>query len=499
MQNVSKLLKQFMKMNSYTTYQLAQLSGVNRTTIQRTLTAGRCPKKEAFEKLSINLNLTDRELEQFKEAYEHAVAGDYIYNRRQYVKRLLEKADTVLPFLSEPLKLEQHVHLDDFPGKKRLIYEVLEIEQLLKVLLNQEVYHQENSEICLLLPPDSQLFSRLLSNIDRQGLTALTLKQLIYLVKNPAVAEADDHYNLRALNSLLPLMMVKSERYHIYYTYSNCVISDEFDKGFPYYILFTDCVLLLSGDLRTAVLETAPEIVNYLRHEFNSATIHCPNFLSSISVEDELQLMLQKYYYASTCYTIEYQPCLLSFVDEEILRGITDSHFPHMEEVIQVFLTFVRRFREFKEIIHIFDERSLEDFIMNGELMMIPREIGRPLIPEERSIILDRLYQCCKEGSQTIRAVNPRILPLSKFFGITVYGSKNIELTLYNKSQNWFHCIMIDENTLYEAFTDFILYAAQSPMVYSQERTLQMIDTYRTRLKDGCCYTIKPNESEVLQ
>lgn len=94
MSDFSSLLKQYCTNSGFTIYQLSQASGVNRTTIQKAVTSGRVPLKDAFEKILSTLNLTHSERQKLVDAYEIATDGEYKFRQRRYIRDFLE--NTVL-------------------------------------------------------------------------------------------------------------------------------------------------------------------------------------------------------------------------------------------------------------------------------------------------------------------------------------------------------------------------------------------------------------------
>ena len=76
-------LKYHIEESGLTVYMLSKLSGVNRTSIVRTLSSNRLPERENIEKLLPYLRLTPSEKEEIIQSYEIMSCGENVYYRRE--------------------------------------------------------------------------------------------------------------------------------------------------------------------------------------------------------------------------------------------------------------------------------------------------------------------------------------------------------------------------------------------------------------------------------
>ena len=82
-------LKYHIEESGLTVYMLSKLSGVNRTSIVRTLSSNRLPERENIEKLLPYLRLTPSEKEEIIQSYEIMSCGENVYYRREYVLKII--------------------------------------------------------------------------------------------------------------------------------------------------------------------------------------------------------------------------------------------------------------------------------------------------------------------------------------------------------------------------------------------------------------------------
>ena len=104
MNSFGDLLRIFIEKSGYTNYKIAQKASVNRTTLQKILSGERKPSDVTYNKILPFLKLTPLEKAQLSEAFEISQIGNDIFERRTYVRKLLEK----IPDISFSPSMEQH-------------------------------------------------------------------------------------------------------------------------------------------------------------------------------------------------------------------------------------------------------------------------------------------------------------------------------------------------------------------------------------------------------
>lgn len=156
-----------------------------------------------------------------------------------------------------------------------------------------EVYNQSEPSLSLSLPMETDFLNLFFSEIYNTDFNKIQIRQLLYLLKNPA-CENRKTYNLEVLSNVLPLALRKPSGYHVYYTYTDSIPTAETLSGFPYYILFTKYVLLLSPDLDTSWLEGTPKMAAYFHQLFTRACKYANQLVYPFeSVSDYLQKNLE--------------------------------------------------------------------------------------------------------------------------------------------------------------------------------------------------------------
>lgn len=483
MSRFSELLKNYVQASGSTIYQLSKVSGVNRTSIQRAMSEERVLQEDALRKLVSCLNLTISEQENLEEAYEMACCGENLYIQRKRVKDLIQSAVQSYDAAKRSAQLEQHMELCVKGQKRKLYAGKYEISQMLEVLLKKELYGQMEPEVYLSVSMGYGFYASLFSVLHQTDFERIKVNQIVYFIKNPVVS-GEVNPNLEIFAQVLPHVLLRGEEYKVYHCYRNHMEEPGNYQYFPYFLLFSDSMMLLAADYQTAWIEDDPEVLEYFRKTFQAQMQHSTRLMKPfVGVID-----MGMHYVAcdkgieDLCW-IEHQPCFIPLCDGGLIENVVYDNLPHRAAVINMVQERIAQFREIKNTVGIFNEESLEEFIQTGILVGIPEGYARPFTVEERIYLLEKLYDWCLEEREQVRAIDPAKFPVSRHISITAHGNKALTLYILDKETNSYRCIEIEESTLVQAFSDFIMYAIQSKWVYSKEKTLEIIQKYMTLAK----------------
>lgn len=474
MNTFSALLKKYITESGLTVYRLSQLSGVNRTTIQKSITSGRVPQKEAFQKILSALNLTRAERRSLMEAYEIASDGEYRYRQRRYIKFFLEQAALTAAPSASGLAADGLFPPSLCPKGRTLIQGHFELEDTLRLLLFDEIHNSASPSVSIFLPMDNVVFERFFSAMNHcQG---LMVEQLLYLVKNPSAFENVNLHNLMVLSQMLPFLMTTEADYHVYYSYNDFAPVPEATTGFPYYILFSGYALLFSPDLDAAWLEDNEQLLAFLRKRFRLITRQS-SVLNGFIKEVNSYLSKSTLIYANTNfnYSIEYQPCFLPFMDEKLTDALLTPLVPGREQLKALLAENRVQFHALKRNIILFTGKGLEEFSKNGIITNVPQGYARACTPSERLFLLRRIDEACESEQITMLCLNPSRFTLEKQLYLSLQQNGEVSFFSYNTDKNEFHFTSIQENTIYDAFYDFIEYLSDSDYVFTKEKTLEII------------------------
>ena len=217
---LSTKLRWYIEESGYTVYQLAKLTGVDRTSIQKTLSGQRLISEESMMRILKYLHLTTREREELLRYYEISKVGDNIYFRREYIRSIIEGIALVRQVGSQEIDIHGEVRmLSGLDQENQLFAGEYAVINLLRVLIEDEVFNQEKPELGIYIPLKEEFLNHIfpLYQLDGQSIfKKLSVTQLLRLTKTVDKPE-DSHYNLRILNMILPYSLAAGAGYKVYY------------------------------------------------------------------------------------------------------------------------------------------------------------------------------------------------------------------------------------------------------------------------------------------
>lgn len=282
--------------------------------------------------------------------------------------------------------------------------------------------------------------------------------------------------NLETFSNLLPIAAISDFDYEVSYFYGEKVLTDVTRMAFPYYIVFSKALVLLSADCGTALCCRSEHIIDHFRNLFEAARSgttplinRCPHG------PDVLPHMIQLAENDPAIYVLEYQPCLSAYFTEEMIRGFTRTDIPEYELTVHGLVYRAGQLQNMTNRTCLFNKSGLLDFVKTGYMAAFPPEYMLPLSGEARKYLLEDLYSEIASGRQRHRMVNPLMLPISGNLTCILHENKGLDFSGFPGSSKSCSYIHIEEQSLLEAFSDFFQYLAASPLVCSQEDTLAFI------------------------
>lgn len=489
MKSLGRLLRNSIESSGYTIYRAASKAGINRTTLQKVLSDDRPASRELLSQLLPILKLSPSEEKDIRDLFEISQDGETLYNQRRYIKNMLESMSH-LEFLPEDtdmtyerLKLYESSFLQ---FGQQPIQGVYNVEHLLGALLNKESLHK-SSIIRINVPGNLSVIDQfLVHNLSYcSKLKDMTIQHITSFVKTPESSQ-NPLINLDILSKILPFSIYWDLNYKIYYYYSNELISYALNMAFPYYILFSDTVVLLTADGTTALPVNEPPVIQYFQNLFTESLKHtvslitdCPTphgILNYLFSTDKEQL---------TCNTIEAQPCLAAFLTESMTRKYTRPDAKDRIPLIQAVISRIQHLSLLENRICIFSQSGLSDFIQTGILTDFPSGYTFPIEKADRITILKSLYDACRLDKNTFRMANPAVFPFSSRLNCTLRNDWGLDFSSFDHSGEYFRYIHIAEQTISGAFEDFFLYLLESELLYTKEETLSQIRNGISYLKES--------------
>lgn len=301
---------------------------------------------------------------------------------------------------------------------------------------------------------------------------------LIHLTKNSKNNHySNNDYNLSVLDMLLPYAMSAYVDYNIYYNYTDITPLFFNNVIFPYYIILNDTsVILISDNLQSATIYQIPELTLHYKNTFLS---YLEKAQKLITIYDGITPLLTRFIemdnYNQRLFFLEYQPCFFTFADLEMINRYVNPSLENREAFLDIAQNRLKQLQMASHSFSVFSHKGLKFFVETGIMTDIPSDIVMPILPKDRLIILKRLRKTFEQAEHTFRIIDPNYFQLPDFVSISVNSDIGIDFYIFSqKSRSQY--LHISETTLSNTFADFISQMADTLLVYSEEKTLEIID-----------------------
>lgn len=507
MRHLGPMLRAYIGRSGYTIYGIAKKSGVNRTTLQKVLSEERQPSEDMICRLLPFLKLSAGEQEDLLTALEIFQSGEAVCQKRRYIRSLLSSAFSLngavsqldagdmqeFPFDLSPSPPHPYRFPDGIssplPRMDQLICGEVPVCMALDCLFKREA--EKHSSIVLLnfpgLPEHLRqcIFCHSLASDDTKR---IRIHHLTIFSKTTDTG-SDTLVNLSHLASALPFLAAEKRAYQIYFLYSGTAGQEDCARmAFPYYVIFSDAMLFLSGDFKLALPCAQRDTLQFFRSHFehlrkaaSPLITFCPQpeaLLSHLLEADSLTN-------GDPAFCLQYFPCLSIYLSQDILNACVPSHIAHRDLLIEAVKQRFAQVRGLRHYSCFFSKEGLIDFVETGALSDFPKEYVRPLLPKERLFVLEQLLAAVSQGQQTFQLVNYSLFPLSNSLSCILHGSSSLDFVIVDRAGRRHQYLFLDEPTIVEAFSDFFGWLSQSRFLCTLEESLAFIESCIKRLKSG--------------
>ncbi len=483
-------LKYHIEESGLTVYMLSKLSGVNRTSIVRTLSSNRLPERENIEKLLPYLRLTPSEKEEIIQSYEIMSCGENVYYRREYVLKIITT-------LFSTTVHDTNARLEGILGSKSSVQinsldagcycmNKNESLRLLSMLLRSV---KDLDEICIFSPFNNDYIQNVLAMASSITTPDMHIRHLVHFVKNPDI-DGNINYNLNILSNILPYAFSDQLDYSAGYLYISHPISVDSMVPFPFYLLFGKYTVLLSADFENSFFTSSANITGYHRAEFEKTWLLSDMLLNS---DTSLDAFIERYKNVSSPrarrFTIDIQPPLFDLKDISLLEKYAADDSLAFQEYMEILEKKIKIQQDDIQPVMLFSKEGLDYFANEGLVSTIPYKYTCPIDITDRIFLLEKLKMACMHDKKIIRMINPARIPISRNTLFSVEKDKRLILVNRDTSAKIYKQIFINEPTLVSAVTDFFEYVLKHPVVYSdliysKDTTISVIDEYISHLCD---------------
>lgn len=467
----SRKLREHMESSGLTVYQLARLSGVERTSVHRFAGGTRLPSDEVLRQLARALQLSIQEEQELQELLHIERIGPQTYQSRVNVRRILERIrDTQRMEVQVPPEFEATLGGREFPaGHMHALRSPQEIDECISAMLRHMVGRREPFFI---YSNDVQKAEQLYSLLRQPAAARLCsgVCQFVQLIRPGKLAE-----NLKTLELLLPYMLCLPVPYEVMYDYT-CDHSTRYPgQLFPLYLVMGDLMLHVAADHTGGLLVCNGQEAQLLAQELermragSRCLFRSQRLTEQVAADYQQTLSRQQ---MPLCF-YESWPCIGAMMDEEMLGMMLQG--PPLEIALGI-LHSIQGWSN--DHVHLFGMERMDVFVKQG---IFPGFIGQwlgPFPPALRRRAMENFYRYIQRDSIRWHMLDPARLPMVPGLNIELYQGGGMILSSQSV-EHGFSMMQIDEQEIVDAFVDFIHSLTEEPLqVYSREQTLERLHAF---------------------
>lgn len=474
----SKRIEELISESGETVAALAEIGGINRTTLQRIKSGERLPTPEFFRNLSRALRLSPVEQDELTQLLEIARVGETIsYSRRQIfdlIEMISELTEYKIPFSKEfDLKISDR---ENQPATESIgiCSNPMAVLNLIENSIDQELFSAAQPDLKLCIPHTESkvydyIFQQMMGNKKK-----LNLADVLGFRRQAGANEPGQA--LAALRHLIALSLLENINYRscYYYFSPESSVSTPVTALFPYFILTSERVITISADFNQAVLYQDAAIIDVYRAQFDRLVAKSKTFIEESTDLFEVYTMEQ---IRQLKHVVEPLPCFAYYIDRELLEANMNKDFPYYQTLLEVAVNHYSNIqRENPNIINVFSLKNLEQFMKDGRLNF-PDEVYDVVKPADRLYLLGLVRDDLANNRRSYYAIDEEQIFMN---GSTEFSNEQnlIRVILHYRKNNQlvFKAFEIYEPSVVAAFDDFFTNMTNSSYVLPKEQTLAELD-----------------------
>lgn len=452
--------------NGSNVYQLSTRFSLEHTTLQRMVTGKRLPKVEFVKSFCRSLRLSKSEEEELLELYRRESMGEDAYNSEQSILRLMRH----LKELEELDETESIVSVDFNYIKfhSNISTETHDTELLIHLILAEEFADKNTGAIYTNLPRQGECYFPFIHSLEllyRQYKKRLLVQHIIHFHINASL----NNENLDILNQILPLFLSDTLDYQVFYYYSRLTQNDCKHMLFPYYIITSKHLLLISFDFRKALKLSDSKFIEQYLQEFKKVKTLSKPLFQRVSILDKAQSLYSVNSLSTNANitVFHYQPCYVDLIGNDGLIQKVNTHLPQFRTASEQFFSSLTEKTSNLNFI-CFSDFGIEEFCRTGKYYGQVGAFFPPFDLKER--IKGLTYFQKNTFSSNNVMVKGSLLSFPKHLYFELQGIQVLQI-INIESFEKMDFIIIEESSICEAFQQFFYSLPSSKYAYTKEET----------------------------
>ena len=239
----SEYLRELLHATKMTVSALSRLTGVERTTLSKTLTGQRVLPYDVLGELVYHLRLTPSEEQRFRAYYDAQFEKEGTRRSLETVGRLfadLAELEFAAPAFEETRLL---MSLETYAGQRSIFSGATNVQPLLRMALTEEL-SRPDARVELTVPPAHTFLADELLRRYLDGRMTAEVSQIIAFDPSGDGEDINLH-NLECFCRIFPICLLSKRHYHPYY-YSDSGVTARYTDPFPYFLATHTYVICLA-------------------------------------------------------------------------------------------------------------------------------------------------------------------------------------------------------------------------------------------------------------
>lgn len=435
-------LSRYIEKSGMTIQKLSAVTGLGRTAIQHTIAGKLVPAKNFIDRLCAALPMTPEQRDELTRRYAREKAGEAAYYNRSRIKQIIE---TLPQYRISDRITDISVGVDSLKNCTiKSVSGLVNVNSLLRTVLLAES-SLPSPKLITAIPFDYTVFFEMLLQIFSASRSGLCLEHYFRMY---TCAEGEKNINLDILQGALKIAMCAAIDYSPYYHYANREAVDCLLTAYPYFMISSDFSVLVSSDFSAAVLIGDKELREELIRHSERIRSRSSLMITRVGQAEMFGVFANcsPYFYSS----IEYQPCLTAYVNEDILqRRLGDV--PHREDILR---TVREKFfdtpnMDTSRYKNYFTKEGLISFAKTGKMTNMPGFLLEPMSREERIYFLESMK--ADSGSYIMLSED---FAVPSFMQVICLTNRTVIISCITEEIKF--CCLLTEPGLCGAFEDLI-------------------------------------------
>lgn len=454
-------------------YSLYKITGIERTKLQRIKNGQRLPSNEDIEKISRALSLTVFEKKRLYQALEIETIGEDKYKSRGCTKQFLEdlfyvfqnSTDSKINFISN-----NSITLKD---ETITVNGLLETQKLVNWIVKGEA-SIENDIFILTNDEDNPILNAIYYDLSNNPKIKL---RHVFALKPHNECYNSYYSNIKFITTIYPIFLSQTD-YTAYYYYSNP--TDDF--LFSSYIITNNISVSISYDFKSAVITKNKDVIAVHKRLCELKKKQSYPLIIKINLfEDYIDYYTKRIRELSKnenkLITLEYEPCILPFVSNELLQKYIHNDFLNNDEIYKKALSIFSLYGNYDIKISIFTENGLKSFLHTGKISEIPDYLYSPVSVKDRISILRSVCQFARNyGKIELHLIDEKKMHIPHNLRYCGTGQIDDFFILMSKEANNNSMFQLNECGFSKPFFDFVNSLIDTDLVLSNEQTVEFIE-----------------------